>query len=64
MENVIHHTVFGFCWWDLPAFLILAAVVTLFIVRHRNMKKREKALEDELAEIYANNTVEPQQDNA
>ncbi|NLD18750.1 MAG: hypothetical protein GX663_00675 [Clostridiales bacterium] len=64
MEHVVHNTVFGFCWWDLPAFLILVAVAVLFIVRHHNLKKRERELEDQLSEIYTNETVDPQQDNA
>lgn len=53
MSYIFAHTKLWFCWWDLPAAIILIAVAVIFIVRHRRMKKQEKKLEDYLAELEA-----------
>lgn len=57
MSYIMEHTVFGFCWWDIPALIVLIAVVAVFVVKHRDMKKQEKDLEDQLSELYADDTV-------
>lgn len=49
----MHHSTLGFCWLDPIALLILVAIVVLFIVRHRKLKKKEKELEDQLSDYYA-----------
>ena len=51
--HAMYHTTLGFCWWDIPAVLILLAVVVVLIVRHSKMKKTVKSLEDQLTEAYA-----------
>ena len=48
----------GFCWWDLPALIVLIVVIVGFAVKHHNMKKEENDLEDQLSELYTNDTVE------
>lgn len=53
MTYIFTHTMLGFCWWDLPAAIILIAVAVVFIVRHRKMKKQKEELEDQLAELEA-----------
>ena len=53
MEHVVHHTVLGFCWWDIPAALILIGLIVLFVVRHRKLKKKEEELEEQLSNHYA-----------
>lgn len=53
MTYIFTHTMFGFCWWDLPAAIILIAVAAVFIVRHRKMKKQKEDLEDQLADLEA-----------
>ena len=58
MSYIFEHSVLGFCWWDLPALIILIAVIVGFAVKHHNMKKEEKDLEDQLSEFYADDTVE------
>lgn len=58
MSYVLQHTVFWFCWWDLPALIILIAVIVGFAVKRHNMKKDEKELEDLLSELYADDAVE------
>ena len=57
MSYIFEHTVFGFCWWDLPAVIILIVVIALFAWKHHDMKKQEKDLEDRIAELYANDAV-------
>lgn len=51
MSYIIEHTVLGFCWWDIPALLILLAVIAVFIKKHHDMKKLENELEDQLEEL-------------
>ena len=51
MSYIIEHTVLGFCWWDIPALIILLAVIAVFIKKHHDMKKLENELEDQLEEL-------------
>lgn len=51
MSYIIEHTVLGFCWWDIPALIILLAVIAVFIKKHHDMKKLENELEDQLDEL-------------
>ena len=55
MGGTVHHTLLGFCWWDLPAFIILVAIIVFLVVRHRRLKKREQELEDLIEEKASNN---------
>lgn len=57
MSYIFAHTTLGFCWWDIPALIILIVVIAAFAVKHHNMKKEENDLEDQLSELYANDTV-------
>lgn len=52
------HFAFGWCFWDLPALIVLAAIVVIFIVHTHKMKKREKDFEEELAQTDANSVVD------
>lgn len=58
MSYILSHTVLGFCWWDIPALIVLIVVIVGFAVKHHNMKKEENDLEDQLSELYTNDTVE------
>ena len=42
MAYLFEHTKFGFCWLDLLALLILLAVIVVFGVRNRDLKKQQK----------------------
>mgnify|MGYP000594544532 CR=1 FL=1 len=53
MAYLLEHTKLGFCWWDLLALLILLAVVIVYLVRRHNLKKEQKDLEDQLSDLYA-----------
>ena len=58
MTYILEHTVFGFCWWDLLALIVLIVVIVGFAWKHHDMKKQEKDLEDQISELYADDTVE------
>lgn len=57
MSYVLQHTMLWFCWWDLPVLIVLIAVIAGFAVKRHKMKKEEKNLEDQLSELYADETV-------
>lgn len=57
MAYLLEHTKLGFCWWDLLALLILLAVVIVYLVRRHNLKKEQKDLEDQLSDLYAQDSV-------
>lgn len=58
MSYLLDHTRLAFCWLDLLAFILLLAVVVVFAVKHRNMKKEQKDLEDRLSNLYAGDSVD------
>lgn len=57
MAYLLEHTKLGFCWWDFLALLILLAVVIVYLVRRHNLKKEQKDLEDQLSDLYAEDSV-------
>ena len=57
MSYVLEHTVLGFCWWDLPALIVLIMVAAAFVWKHHDMKKQEKDLEDQIAELRKGKVV-------
>lgn len=57
MSYIFQHTVLGFCWWDLPAFIVLVVVAAYFIIKHHNLKQEEKDLEDQLSGGYADDSM-------
>ena len=57
MEHAMQHTLLGFCWWDLPALIILIAIIVVLVIRHRKQKRREQELEDAIAEKYTDHSV-------
>ena len=46
-------------WEDeyLPALIILIVVIAAFAWKHHDMKKQEKDLEDQISELYADDTI-------
>lgn len=54
MSYIFEHSALGFCWWDLPAVIILIVVIAVFAWKHHDMKKQEKDLEDQIEGQYAN----------
>ena len=57
MAYLLEHTKLGFCWWDLLALLILLAVVIVYLFRRHTLKKEQKDLEDQLSDLYAEDSV-------
>lgn len=49
MSTILEHTTLGFCWWDIPALIILIVVIVVFAWKHHDMKKQVKDLEDQIA---------------
>ena len=45
------HIALGWCIWDIPALIVLLAIVVIFVVHVNKLKKREKAFEEELAQV-------------
>lgn len=57
MSYIIEHTKLAFCWWDVLALVILAAVIAVFAWKVRSMKKEEQDLQEQLSELYADDAV-------
>lgn len=51
MAYILEHTVLGFCWWDLPALILLIVVIVVFAWKHHDVKKQEEELEDQISEM-------------
>ena len=58
MSYIFEHTRLGFCWWDLLAVVILVIVVVAFAVKRSKLKDEQGELEDQLSELYAEDSVE------
>ena len=58
MSYIFEHTRLGFCWWDLLALVILVIVVGAFPVKRSKLKDEQDELEDQLSELYAEDSVE------
>ena len=58
MSYIFEHTRLGFCWWDLLALVILVIVVVAFAVKRSKLKDEQDQLEDQLSELYAEDSVE------
>mgnify|MGYP007005521827 FL=1 len=58
MRYIIAHSRLGFCWWDLLALVILVIVVVAFAVKRSKLKDEQDELEDQLSELYAEDSVE------
>ena len=58
MSYIFEHTRLGCCWWDLLALVILVIVVVAFAVKRSKLKDEQDELEDQLSELYAEDSVE------
>ena len=58
MSYIFEHTRLGFCWWDLLALVILVIGVVAFAVKRSKLKDEQDELEDQLSELYAEDSVE------
>lgn len=44
------HSYWGLCAWDIPALIVLAVMLLIFVIHRHKMEKREEEFEDALAE--------------
>nr|WP_288555334.1 hypothetical protein [uncultured Mediterraneibacter sp.] len=58
MSYLLEHTKFGFCWLDLLALIVLIVVVVFFIKKNTKLKDEQKDLEDQLSELYAQDSID------
>lgn len=49
LEYMFSHSYWGLCAWDLPALIVLAVMMIIFMIHLCKMEKREEAFEEELA---------------
>ena len=57
-DAIFTHSTLGFCIWDIPSLIVLIAIVAIFIVHRHNQKKREMDFEDQLAQRWADESVD------
>ena len=53
MGHEMHHTLLGFCWWDIPAAIILIGIIVFLVVRHRKHDWLKLAVEIVIVIILA-----------
>lgn len=51
------HTVLGFCPWDLLSLLVLAAVILLLALHIRKQERRQREMEEDLADKKAREQI-------
>ena len=56
--NEFVHTTLGFCFWDIPALIVLIIMAVVLIGHMIKQNKREKDFEDELSDMSATHTTE------
>ena len=61
MRYIIEHTKLGFDWLDLLALIILLVVVIVWAVRRHNLKSEQKDLEDQLSDLYADDSLDAEE---
>ena len=61
MSYLLEHTKVGFCWLDLLALIVLIVVVVFFVKKNTKLKDEQKDLEDQLSELYAQDSIEESQ---
>lgn len=54
---MFEHGFLGLCAWDVPAIIVLIAMIVIFIGHRIMMKKREDEFEDELSGRMADDSV-------
>ena len=56
LYNLYHfvHNSLGLCFWELPAFIVVAVMVVVIIIHSRNQKKREDDFEEARKEKLEN----------
>ena len=50
---MVLRNVFSFCLWDIPAAVLLLALMIIFIWRHYKYKEQIRELRNQISELYA-----------
>ncbi len=58
MSNLLDHAQAGICLWDIIPVILMAAVVVLFIIRFKKVKKEKEELIDKLRSFEEDETKE------
>ena len=58
LEYMFSHSFWGLCAWDLPALIVLALMILIFVIHRYKMKKREEEFEEELEKIQGEEAVD------
>lgn len=56
MFDWLSNSTLGICPWDLPALIVLIAIIAIFIVHEIRYKRREKKFNDKIAQRSVNET--------
>lgn len=57
MAYILEHTRLGFCLLDIPAVIILVAIIAFFVIKAKKMKDEQKELEEQIAKLNADDGV-------
>ena len=55
---MVLQNLFSFCLWDIPAAVLLLALLMFFIWRHYKMKEQIRELKHQVSELYAEDMLE------
>ena len=58
LEYMFSHSFWGLCAWDLPALIVRALMILIFVIHRDKMKKREEEFEEELEKIQGEEAVD------
>lgn len=47
--GIFEYATLGFCWWDVPALILLIVATALFFVRRHKLGKEIKELQNQLS---------------
>lgn len=50
---MVLQNVFSFCLWDIPAAVLLLALMIIFIWRHYKYREQIRELKNQISELYA-----------
>lgn len=57
MSSILSGIKVGLCWWDLVAVIVLIIMIVIFAINLAGIKKKRKALEDQLSDIYTKDAL-------
>ena len=52
MSFLVNHSYLGVDLWTILVLILLVGVCVFWVIRHRQMKKKQAELEDRISELY------------